>query len=72
MNEVYVKTEELGFVSDYYFKGKDLITLDELVGALEDAICEKERIEEKYNDFKQNVEDNYRQITPREMYGMWE
>ena len=72
MNEVYLKVDELGWVSDYYFKNKDIITIEELVGALEDAICEKERIEEKYKDYKQNVEDNYRRIPESEMYGVYD
>jgi hypothetical protein len=40
----------------YFIKGENLIV------ALEDLLTEYEGLQEKYDDFKQDVEDNYKQI----------
>lgn len=43
---------------DYKSKG-GLVTYDDIVSMIEDLTCEYEILQEKYDDFKQNVEDNY-------------
>lgn len=43
---------------DYKSKG-GLITYDDIVSMIEDLTCEYEVLQEKYDDFKQDVEDNY-------------
>lgn len=49
-------------VRDYEVKSlreKDLYTLDELIDVIRDLECDKNALEEKYNDLVQDVEDNY-------------
>lgn len=48
---------------------KGMIHPDEMLSMIEDLICEIDRLEEKIEDREQEIKDNYRQITPREMYG---
>lgn len=48
---------------------KGFIDSDELLDIIEDLICEIHRLEEKIEDREQDIRDNYRQITPSEMYG---
>jgi len=43
---------------DYKSKG-GLITYDDIVSMIEDLTCEYEVLQEKYDDFKKDVEDNY-------------
>lgn len=44
----------------------------QLLEALEDMLIEYEQLEEIIIDFKQDVTDNYRRLTDREMYGEWQ
>ena len=50
MNQVYIKTEDCSNCIRDYFKGKDLITLEEIISVLEDFIFEENerKEEEKY------------------------
>lgn len=43
---------------DYKSKG-GLITYGDIVSMIEDLTCEYNVLQEKYDDFKQDVEDNY-------------
>ena len=43
---------------DYKSKG-GLVTYDDIVSMIEDLTCEYEVLQEEYDDFKQDVEDNY-------------
>ena len=70
MNEVYIKVEDLGGVIDKYFKGKDLITVIELIGLCEDLSCDLERLQEEYEDLQEQLRDNYRPISEYTMYGL--
>lgn len=61
MNEVFIRTKDLPeWVADRFFKGKDIISIDELYWEFENLICDFDELEEKYNDFRQNVEENYK------------
>lgn len=73
MDEVYIRTEDMAsWVVDKYFENSDFITLDEFYRAFEDLSCDYEMLEEKFEDFKQNVEENYRQIDVAEQIGYHE
>ena len=43
---------------DYKSKG-GLVTYDDIVSMIEDLTCKYEVLQEEYDDFKQDVEDNY-------------
>ena len=43
---------------DYKSKG-ELVTYDDIVSMIEDLTCEYDVLQEEYDDFKQDVEDNY-------------
>ncbi len=71
MGEVYLRTIDLpGWLADEYFYGKDIVSIEDLIGALEDLDSDYKNLEEKFEDFKRDVEDNYRPISPEEMYGI--
>lgn len=71
MEEIYVKTIDLpSWLADEYFYGKDIVSIEDLIGVLEDLDSDYKMLEEKYEDFKRDVEDNYRPISPEEMYGI--
>lgn len=71
MTEVYVKVNELpSWLVKKYFDEKDFYSIAELIAIIEDVDSDKERLEEELEDLKRDVEDNYRPISPEEMYGI--
>lgn len=52
-----------------YFDGKDLIEISELFNAFEDLYVEYKKLEEEFNDYKQDVEDNFKRIPINEQVG---
>lgn len=61
MNEVYIDMrKENEWIRKYF--NKDLVSIEELIGCIEDLDSEVERLEEKYEDLVRDVEDNYRPI----------
>lgn len=62
-------------LTDYDFyqmnneKEKIMIPDEVMESMIEDLLCELESRDEKIEEIIQDRTDNYRQITPREMYG---
>jgi hypothetical protein len=48
---------------------KDLISINELLDALDQLIWEKEELRLEFEEFKQEVEDNYRPVSYAEQVG---
>ena len=51
---------------------KDLISLEELLGIMEDLYYEKERLQEELDHEIQDKQDNYKPLRPYELYGVSE
>lgn len=66
--DLYNKIKNITF-TDYEALG-DFILSESIEPMLEDLLLEIDRLQEKYNDLEQNINDNYRAITPAEMYGI--
>lgn len=64
MDQVYIK-------KPYFMKfpNKDLITIDELISEYEELWDDYNRLEEQFEDFKQDVNDNYKPISQAEQIG---
>lgn len=70
MNEVYIKTENLPqSIVNKCFRNSDIITLEELITEFEDKLYELNGLEDEYNNFKQEVEDNYKFVGQAEQIG---
>lgn len=61
MNEVYIDMRKENEWIRKYFK-KDLVSIEELIGCIEDLDSEVERLNEKNEDLIRDMEDNYRPI----------
>lgn len=61
-NKVYVNMKEINEDITDYFDNKDLVTIDELLGGIEDLLYEVHHLEEEMHDYKKYVADNYREI----------
>lgn len=61
MDEVFIRTWTLPeWLAKKYFKEKDFYSIDELIAIIEDLDADLESLQEKYDDFKIEVEENYR------------
>lgn len=64
MNDVYINTKEFGgWFKEKYFKDKDFYSIDELLSIIEDLDDELEITKEKFEDYKQYVESNYKELS---------
>lgn len=52
---------------DYEFKG-NFLPNEKIISIFEDLICEIESLNEKFEDFKKDVEYNYKRISEDETY----
>lgn len=60
MDSVYIKKDDLNRWIGKYFPNKDLISIDDLLSTIEELDADYEHLKEEFDDFKQNVEDNYK------------
>lgn len=61
MDEVFIRTWTLPeWLGKKYFKGKDFYSIDELISLIEDLDSELDHVKEEFEDFKSDVEDNYK------------
>ena len=65
--EIIKKIQEIT-MHDYELKG-NFIPQNSLWLMVEDLLCELDNKEEKLENYKQYVSDNYRQLTDEEIYG---
>lgn len=49
------------------FKEKDIYTWEEIISIIENLECEIKQKEEEIEDLKQDIESNYKRLTPSEM-----
>lgn len=66
MEEVYILKSEMNSWIKKHFD-KDIISINDLLILIEDLDSELEYTKEKFEDYKQYVKDNYKQLTPSEM-----
>ena len=66
MKNVYIDTTESRWLSDYF--KKDLVTIDEIISACEDLIIDKKELQDELDDLKQDLQDNYKPISPEDQY----
>lgn len=70
MDEVFIDMRDKNWWIKKYFDNKDFVSIDDLIGCIEDLDGEAEHWKEKYEDLMQDLEDNYRPI-PRSEQECW-
>lgn len=56
-------------ITNFTYKSKgDFIAYEDIISIIEDLITEYDVLQEKYEDFKQEVEDNFKPLTNKELY----
>ena len=61
MKDLYIDIRNENEIITNYFK-KDLVSVDDLLGAIEDLKLEVERLNEQIEKREQEIADNYRRI----------
>lgn len=79
MNNVYIKRKDLldfDCIREETLERmgikKDILSIEDLLVVLEELYADKERLEEELEDLRQDIRDNYKPISPYEMYGVSE
>lgn len=67
MNEVYIRAQDLNkWIVRNLPQNRDLYSIDDLIGAIEDLDSEVERLKNIIDDLEQDIEYNYRPISRAE------
>ena len=69
MGEILVNTKQYGIDC---LREKDLWTVEELLDKIADLESDNHLLQEEFDDYKQNSEDNYEPLSPYKMYGVSE
>ena len=70
MEDVLIRTNQLpNWVDEKYFRGTDLASIDDLIGVIEDLRSDLDILQDEYDDFKKQVEDNYKPLSQAELIG---
>jgi len=69
MKEVYINIKEFGdnsWLGKFLYQrtNKDLVSVDDLLGIIEDLKIEKEIVEEKLQDLQEDIDCNYYKAIP--------
>ena len=68
MDNVYIKKNELNTWITKHLPNKDLISIDDLINAIENLDGEVEEWQNKYEELQNDLQDNYRPISQAEQY----
>lgn len=70
MKDIYVDLRTQNKSMREAFKNKDLVSVYDLLDKIEDLVFELEAVKEEYEDFKKDVEDNYKYMPIDEQAGI--
>lgn len=70
MDQVYINKQDINRWVGKYFPNKDLISIGDLLGVIEDLDLDVYRLNEKYEDLERDLEDNYRHLSVSEQIGL--
>ena len=69
MNEVFIDIrKENAWIRKYF--NADFVSIDQLIGVIEDLDGEVENWKEKYQDLEEDIKENYRPIPYSEQVGV--
>lgn len=62
MDEVFIDMRDKTWWIKKYFENKDFVSIEDLIGCIEDLDGEAEKWKEKYEDLEEDLRENYRPI----------
>ena len=69
MENIYIDMREQGTTLSNYFENKDLVSVEDLLSELENALEKLDCLQEEFDDYKEYVKDNYRELSQAEQIG---
>lgn len=69
MGEILVNTKQYGIDC---LREKDLWTVEELLDKIADLESDNHSLQEEFDEYKQNITDNYEPVNSYKMYGVSE
>lgn len=66
--ELYKKVKEITFTNYAIDEDRTLISIENLIGMIEDLVYSYEHKQEELEDLENDIEDNYRPIPQAEQY----
>lgn len=66
LDSEYKTLKEIEKITSTDYEAGDFIKVDNLISIIEDLKIEYDRLDEEFKDYKQNIEDNYKQINLEE------
>lgn len=72
MDELYIKIEPKSWLRNIKSLDKDLVSIENLLGCIEDLYDENMTLKEELEDLKQDINDNYelKNTDPYDYYGV--
>lgn len=68
MENIYIKIDDYVLLKKF-FKDKELVSIEDLIALIDDLNYDYEKIKEEYEDFIEDVRDNYKFIGMKEAVG---
>lgn len=62
LDSEYKMLKEIEEITNTNYEVGDFIKAENLIAIIEDLKIEYDRLDEEFNNYKQNIEDNYKQI----------
>ena len=72
MNKILVDIRDENDTIKLHFNNQDFVSIDDLLDKIDELSYTIDNIKEEYEDFKQNVNDNYRQIPVSEQVEVYD
>lgn len=71
MGDVYIRNADLNKWIAKYFQNQELISVNDLIGCIEDLDDEVTRLNEEIEKLEYDIQNYYRPIPKSEMYDAW-
>lgn len=70
MENIFIKVDEIPRnLVDEYFRDKDIVSIDDLIATLDDVDWKLKDLQDDFENFKEEVNDNYKFVGQAEQIG---
>lgn len=70
MENIFIKADEIPRnLVDEYFRDKDVVSIDDLIATLDDVDWKLKDLQDDFENFKEEVNDNYKFVGQAEQIG---
>ena len=69
MENIYIDMRKQGFTLSNHFKNKDMVSVEDVLTELENTLEKIDCLQEEFDDYKDYVKDNYKELSQEELIG---